>query len=85
MTQATQDPELTEDILRSAVRAADMEAFKAAPVSSVRNPDGSAQRETQAEFTRRIVRAGVTHLIEQGLLTISADAAGRMEAGIPIG
>ena len=85
MTQATHDPDLTEDILRSAVRAADMEAFKAAPASSVRNPDGSAQRETQAEFTRRIVRAAVTHLLDQGLLTVSDDAAERLDAGIPIG
>ena len=85
MTQPSRDPDLTEDILRTAVRAADMEAFKAAPVSSVRNPDGSAQRETQAEFTRRIVRAGVTHLIDNGLLTISDGAADRLDAGIPIG
>lgn len=84
MTQASHDPDLTEDILRTAVVAADMEAFKAAPVSPVRNPDGSPQRETQAEFTRRIVRAGVTHLIDNGLLVIGDDAAGRLDAGIPI-
>ena len=85
MTQASHDPDLTEDILRSAVRAADVEAFKTAQGSSVRNPDGSPQRETPAEYTRRIVRAGVTHLIDQGLLTISDDAAERLDAGIPIG
>jgi hypothetical protein len=50
----------------------------------VRNPDGSVQGETAAEFTRRIVTTAVTHLLDVGLLTIPADAVERMDEGIPL-
>jgi hypothetical protein len=84
MTQAPHDPDLAREIVRAGVLAADMEALKPGPASTVRNPDGSSQRETPAEYVRRIVGTAVMHLIEQGLLVIPDDAADRLEAGIPI-
>jgi len=84
MSQATYDPDLAGAIIRYAALAADMEALKPTPASSVRNPDGSAQYETGAERTRRIVGRAVTHLLEVGLLVIPDDAREKMEQGIPL-
>lgn len=82
-SESTQPDEgLLEDVLRAAFFAADFEAMEPRPVSSVRNPDGSPQQETNAEFTRRVVRTAVLHLLEQGLLVVADDAAGRLENGI---
>ena len=82
ITQA--DPEIAAAIVKTAVLAADMEALSPPPVSRVRNPDGSAQGETGAERTRRIVETAVMHLIEQGLLAVPGDIAERLERPIPI-
>jgi hypothetical protein len=76
--------DVTDNILRFAVFAADSEAMKAPPLSSVRNPDGSAQYETPAERTGRLVRAAVLHLIEQGLLVIPDDIDERLDRWIPV-
>jgi len=84
MTQITYDPELAGEIVHYGVLAADMEALKPRPVSNVRNPDGSAQHETNAEYTRRIIGCAVLHLIETGLLVIPDDARDKMERGIPL-
>ena len=76
--------ETAEAVVSVAVFAADCEALNPAPLSSVPNPDGSRQRETNAEFTRRIVRTGILHLIEQGLLVFPDDIAERLEQPIPM-
>lgn len=78
------DQDMADEILRLAVMSADMEALKPRPVSSVPNPDGSAQYETASDYTRRIVRAAILAMLEQGLLVIPADAEERMERGIPV-
>jgi len=80
----TYDREMAETVLRYAVMAADMEALEPRPVSKIRNPDGSVQGETGAEFTRRLVRAAVLHLLENGLVVLAPDAEERMEQGIPM-
>lgn len=85
MSQITYDPDLAREIIRFGVLAADMEALKPRPFSSVPNPDGSHQRETDAEYTRRIVGTAIAHLITHGLLVIPDDARERMDAGIPVG
>jgi hypothetical protein len=84
MSQTTYDPELAGQIIHYGVLAADMEALKLTPASSVRNPDGSAQYETGAERTRRIIGCAVTHLLNVGLLVIPDDAREKMEQGIPL-
>ena len=84
MTPVTYDPDLAGQIVHYGVLAADMEALKSRPVSSVPNPDGSAQFETGAEYTRRIIGCAVLHLIETGLLVIPGDAREKMERGIPL-
>jgi hypothetical protein len=80
----TTDPETAAAFLRVAMFAADSEALDAAPPSSIHGPDGRPQRETPAEFTRRIVGAGVMHLVEQGLLVVPGDIAERLEGRIPL-
>lgn len=84
MSQITYDPELAGEIVHYGVLAADMEALKPRPVSSMRNSDGSAQYETGAEYTRRIIGCAILHLIEVGLLVIPDDAREKMERGIPL-
>jgi hypothetical protein len=84
VTQATYDPDLARQVIQFGVFAADMEALKPRPVSSVPNPDGSAQYETPAEYTRRIITAAIVHLIEVGLLVIPDDAREKMDQGIPL-
>jgi hypothetical protein len=76
--------DVTDDILRFAVFAADDEAMKPPPLSRIPNPDGSRQQETPAEHTARLVRAGVLHLIEQGLLVIPEDIGERLDRWIPV-
>jgi hypothetical protein len=39
-------------------------------ISSVHNPDGSAQRLTQAELTEVVVRAAIRNLIENELVEV---------------
>lgn len=75
---------LLEEIIQYGVIAADMEMLGVTPLSSVRNPDGSAQYETAAERTRRLVNAAIRHLVREGLLQVTPDAVERMKQGIPI-
>jgi hypothetical protein len=84
MTSVTYDPELAREVIHFGVLAADMEALRPRPVSSVPNPDGSAQFETNAEYTRRIIGCAILHLIKVGLLVIPEDAREKMERGIPL-
>jgi hypothetical protein len=72
-------------VIRVADFAADTEAMKTTPASSVRNPDGSQQRETAAEHTSRIVRAAVMHLLEQGLVVFPPDIEEKLDDWIPVG
>ena len=76
--------DMLDEVIQFGVMAADMEALKPRPMSPIRNPDGSAQRETGAEYTRRIVGHAIRHLVEVGLLVVADDAAAKMEAGIPV-
>jgi hypothetical protein len=80
----TTDPETAAALMRVAMSAADNEALDPAPASRVPGPGGKPQRETPAEFTRRIVGAGVMHLIEQGLLVVPDDIGARLEEPIPM-
>ena len=84
MTPITYNDDLAREIIHFGVLAADVEALKPRPASSVPNPDGSAQYETNAEYTRRIISAAILHLIQVGLLVIPEDAAEKMEQGIPL-
>ena len=68
MTPITYNDDLAREIIHFGVLAADVEALKPRPASSVPNPDGSAQYETNAEYTRRIISAAILHLIHVGLL-----------------
>lgn len=81
---AATDPETAAALLQTAMFAADSEALDPAPPSRVPGPDGRPQRETPAEFTRRIVGAGVMHLIEQGLLIVPEDIGDRLEKPVPM-
>jgi hypothetical protein len=74
--------ELLDEVIRMAVMAADMEALGPVPRSSVRNPDGSIQGETEAERTRRLVNAAIRHSVKSGLLMVAPDAEARLEGGI---
>jgi len=55
-----------------------------APLSSIRNPDGSLQNETQAEHTRRVIRAALLHLLEQNLVVFPDDIAETLNDWIPV-
>jgi hypothetical protein len=72
-----------QEAVRVATMAASMESMRPAPVSRVRNPDGSAQGETMAEHDDRIVRTAVMHLLEQGLVVFPDDIAGMLDGWIP--
>jgi hypothetical protein len=76
--------ETAERLTYFASMAADDEALKPRPRSRVRNPDGSSQYETPAEFTRRVVTAGVLHLVEIGLLEVPADFEARLDDYLPL-
>lgn len=77
------DRAVAADVIRAANFAASAEDSKSVPVSSVRNPDGSPQRETPAEHDSRIVRAAVMHLLEQGLVVFPPDIAEVLDDWIP--
>jgi hypothetical protein len=57
--------------------------MKPGPPSSIRNPDGSVQGETLHEYTVRIVRTAVMHLLEQGLVVFPPDIAETLDDWIP--
>jgi len=82
MTDTGQDLDPAAGLVRIAVFAADFEAMKPRPASKVPDPNGLVQGETAAEFTRRIIEAGVMHLIEQGLLVIPGDITARLNGPI---
>ena len=67
-----------------AVFAADHEALKPVPPSSIRGPDGQLQRETAHELTSRIVTAAVLHLVEIGLLVVPEDLDVRLDRYLPM-
>jgi hypothetical protein len=77
------DRGVAADVIRAADMAASTEAGKPVPVSSVRNPDGSPQLETQAEHDGRIVRTAVMHLLEQGLVVFPENIAELLDDWIP--
>jgi hypothetical protein len=77
------DRVIAADVIRAASMAASGEALRPAPVSSVRNPDGSVQGETMAEHDGRIVRTAVMHLLEQGLVVFPPDIAVILDDWIP--
>jgi hypothetical protein len=76
--------DVAERLVYFATFAAGDEALKPGPLSRVRNPDGSVQRETPHEFVRRVVTAGVLHLVEIGLLTVPEDFGNRLEDYLPL-
>lgn len=79
------DTQALDAIIHFGAMAADHELLnKPVPVSSVRNPDGTAQHETAAERTRRIIATAVTHLVDAGLLTVPDDIGERLEQPIPL-
>ena len=54
------------------------------PPSPVPNPDGSAQPETRAEYTRRIIHQVIPALIRQGLLAVPDDIDHRLLQPVPL-
>ena len=66
--------DVNAELVQIAALAADHEILNNRRTSSVPNPDGSAQVETQAEMIHRAVETGVMHLIETGLLAVSPNA-----------
>jgi hypothetical protein len=77
------DRDHAANVVRAASMAASITALGPVPVSSVRNPDGSAQRETLVEHDERIVRIAVMHLLEQGLVVFPPDIAVMLNDWIP--
>ena len=57
---------------------------KYAPASRVRGPGGEVQSETRAEFVKRVVTAGVLHLVEIGLVAVPDDLDARLEDYLPM-
>lgn len=79
------DREAARNVVRCVVLAADSEIRRApVPFSSVRNPDGSRQAETQSERETRLVRTAVMHLLEQGLVVLPPDIAEMLDDWIPL-
>lgn len=78
------DREVAANVVRAASMAASVEALRVpAPLSSIRNPDGSLQNETQAEHDSRIVRTAVLHLLEQNLVVLPPDIEQTLDDWIP--
>jgi hypothetical protein len=83
--QRVQVPDdVAETLVYFASMAADMEALRAGPPSGIRGPHGERQPETPQEFVRRVVTAGVLHLVETGLLTVPDDFATRSSGLLPL-
>lgn len=77
------DQAVFHDVYRAAVFAADSEMAKPVPASSIRNPDGSLQPETRVEFSNRIVRTALLHLLEQNLVIFPPDIKETLDGWIP--
>jgi hypothetical protein len=87
--QPFQRVQVPDDVAETLAYFASMAAHHEAlrpwpPVSSVRNPDGSTQRETPAEYISRVTAAGVLHLVETGLLVVPDDFAARSSGFLPL-
>jgi hypothetical protein len=79
------DRDVAASVLRVAIFAADGEALRVpAPLSSIRNPDGSLQNETRSERDNRLVRAAVLHLLEQNLVVFPCDIRETLDDWIPV-
>lgn len=79
------DREAARNVVRCAVLAAQGEVSrKPVPFSSIRNPDGSRQPETQNECETRLVRTAVMHLLEQGLVVLPPDIMELLDGWIPL-
>jgi hypothetical protein len=78
------DQGMAHNLVRMASHAVDSEVRKPTPVSRVRNPDGSEQGETAAEFTARLTETAVLYLLEMGLLVIPEDIGERLEQFFPL-
>jgi hypothetical protein len=78
------DRGLAAEIIRAADFAVGMEVTKPGPPSRIRNPDGSIQGETPAEFSHRLTETAVLYLLETGLLVIPRDIETRLERPLPI-
>lgn len=79
------DRAIFADVLRAAGMAASMEATrKPAPLSAVRNPDGSLQNETMAERDARLLRIALLHLLEQNLVVFPPDITDTLAGWIPV-
>jgi hypothetical protein len=76
--------EVAERLVYFATFAADDEALKPRPASSVPGPRGEVQSETAHEFVRRVVAAGVLHLVEIGLLAVPDDFTARLDDYLPL-
>jgi hypothetical protein len=74
------DREAADEVIRVLTFTADNVALKEV-TSTIRNPDGSRQRETQAEKTGRIVREVILHGLEQGLLAFPSGIRNRLDQG----
>lgn len=85
LTEAIQKDEQFGRIIQFGYIAADLEAMKPPQISRVQNPDGSAQPETSAEYTRRLIETVVRYLVDNRLLNIPSDIEEILEAGVPIG
>jgi hypothetical protein len=78
------DHDVAGNVVRAAAMAASSEALRIpTPFSSIRNPDGSLQNETQAEHDGRIVRTAVMHLLEQNLVVFPPDIEETLDDWIP--
>lgn len=76
---------ITRELIQIAAIAAQHEILNNPKNSSVPNPDGSPQVETEAEREQRVLETGIMHLIEQRLITVSPDAEKIInEQGVPI-
>lgn len=78
------DRDVFKDVFRAAMFAADGEALRVpAPLSRIRNPDGSLQNETGHERTARIVRTVLLHLLEQNLVVFPGDIVDTLDGWVP--
>jgi hypothetical protein len=76
--------DVAQALIYFASMAADMEALRGGPPISIRGPRGEQQPETPQEFVRRVVSAGVLHLVETGLLTVPDDFGVRSSGLLPL-
>ncbi len=83
-TKVAVDPAVADVLIQSATMAAMSETLKSRPVSRVKNPDGTAQLETQAEYDKRIVTEAVMYLLELGWVTVPEDIVEKFDEFVPL-